>query len=88
MLPPHTGIAEGRGGEGRGGLGLTREKLVWLRHIATMHVDNQLATLFIVSDSCVLLLMREIEQITARSPMVGTPIILVQRPISLGLIKE
>ena len=41
------------------------------------------------SDSCVLLLMRVIiEQITAGSLMVGTPIILVQRPISLGLIKD
>ena len=33
------------------------------------------------------MMMREfIEQITAGSPIVGTPIILVQRPISLGLI--
>ena len=33
------------------------------------------------------MMIREIiEQITAGSPMVGTPIILVQRPISLGLI--
>ena len=36
-----------------------------------------------------MLLMREIiEQITAGSPMVGTPIIPVRRPISLGLIKD
>ena len=33
--------------------------------------------------------MREIiEQITAGSPMVGTPFNLVQRPINLGLIKD
>ena len=45
--------------------------------------------LLIVSDSCVLLLMREIiERITAGSLMVRTPIILVRRPISLGLIKD
>ena len=41
------------------------------------------------SDSCVLLFMREIiEQITAGSLMVRSPIILVQRPISLGLSKD
>ena len=53
------------------------------------NLSEEIVPLLIVSESCVLLLMKEnIEQITAGSPMVGTPIILVWRPISLGLIKE
>ena len=67
--------------------------LQWKWHICTctISVIAQFSVYIIVdcSDGCVLLLMRGIiEQITAGSPMVGTPIILVQRKISLGLIKD
>ena len=42
------------------------------------NLSEEIVPLLIVSESCVLLLMKEnIEQITAGSPMVGTPIILV-----------
>ena len=34
------------------------------------------------------MIIENLSEITAKSPMVGTPIILVQRPISPGLIKD